>query len=140
MSKSQPEKKISVCDIFKNDTSRVLQKLESQIPSQFQQYSDLYASYLHTLDDGFGSCYISEKQFFDNLDIDPEILKSIQEYSKIVTETFLTQIDFYTKIRHEFLQTQISSLKVYDNFLHTIMDSYAKTLSQFNKSMNPKSK
>lgn len=137
MSKSNSEAKISFCDIFKNDTSRVIQKFELQIPSQFQQYSDLYTTYLHTLDDGYGTCYISEKEFFDNLHIDQGILKSIQEYSKIVTETYLNQIDFYAKFRHEILQTQISSLKVYDDFLHTMMESYANTLSQFNKSVNP---
>ena len=65
-----PLGQISVCDIMKTNTSKIIQKLESQIPSQFQQYSDLYSSYLHTMDDVYGTCYMSEKKFFDNLNID----------------------------------------------------------------------
>lgn len=125
--------KISICDIMKTNTTKVIQKLESQIPTQFQQYSDLYTSYLHTMDDVYGTCYISEKEFFDNLNIDQGILKSIQEYSKTSTDTWLDQITVYAKYRQEFLQMQISSLKMYDDFLHAMMGSYAKTLSQFNK-------
>jgi hypothetical protein len=128
--------KISICDILKTNTSKVIQKFESQIPSKFQQYSDLYAAYLHTIDDVYGTCYISEKEFFDNLNLDQGMLKSIQEYSKVVTDTFLGQIDLYAKYRQELFQKQISSLKVFDSVMHTMMGSYAKTLSQFNKVVN----
>ena len=134
------EEKISVCDIMKTNTSKIIQKIESKIPSSFQQYSDLYAAYLHTIDDVYGTCYISEKEFFDNLNIDQGVLKAIQEYSKSFTDTYLDQIDVYAKYRQKFVQTQISSLKVYDNFMHTMMESYAKTLSQFNKTVNSSNK
>ncbi|HUU48510.1 MAG TPA: hypothetical protein VMW55_07000 [Nitrosopumilaceae archaeon] len=128
--------KISVCDIMKTNTSKVIQKLESQIPSQFQQYSDLYTSYLHTIDDVYGACYISEKEFFDNLNLDQGILKSIQDYSQTMTDAYMDQIALYAKYRQDVVQMQNSSLKVYDNFLHTLMDAYSKTLSQFNNIVN----
>ncbi|TFH02755.1 MAG: hypothetical protein E4G77_01735, partial [Nitrosopumilus sp.] len=64
LSETKPEEKISVCDIMKTNTSKVIQKFESQIPSKFQQYSDLYTKFLHTLDDVYGTCYISDKEFF----------------------------------------------------------------------------
>ena len=76
-SETKPEEKISVCDIMKTNTSKIIQKFESKIPPRFQQYSDLYAAYLHTIDDVFGTCYISEKEFFDKLNIDQGILHSI---------------------------------------------------------------
>ena len=128
--------KISVCDIMKTNTSKVIQKLESQIPSQFQQYSDLYTSYLHTIDDVYGACYISEKEFFDNLNLDQGILKSIQDYSQTMTDAYMDQIALYAKYRQDVVQMQNSSLKVYDNFLHTLMETYSKTLSQFNNIVN----
>jgi hypothetical protein len=134
-SKSKPVEKISVCDVMKTNTSKVIQKFESQIPSKFQQYSDLYTAYLHTLDDVYGTCYISEKEFFDKLNIDQGVLSSIQEYSKTFTDTWMEHIDQYAKYRQEFIQMQISSLQAYDNFMHAMMDFYAKTLSQFNKSV-----
>ncbi len=36
------------------------------MPSMFQNYLDLYTAYLHMIDDIFGTCYIAEKEFFDN--------------------------------------------------------------------------
>lgn len=60
------EKKLSICDIMKEDTSDILKKLESQIPPLFQGYSDLYTAYLHMYDDIFGTCYIAEKNFLSN--------------------------------------------------------------------------
>ena len=62
----QQEEKLSICDIMKEDTSEVIKKMESKMPSMFQSYSDMYTKYLHTLDDVFGTCYIAEKEFFDN--------------------------------------------------------------------------
>ena len=131
-SKSNKDK-ISVCDVMKKDTSKIIQKLESQIPSNFQQYSDLYTAYLHTLEDVFGTCYISEKEFFDKLNIDQGILAAYQKYSNTLTETCLNQIDLFSKIKEQNIQAQKSNLEVYDNFMHSMMDSYAKFLSAYNK-------
>ncbi len=140
ISETKSEGKVSVCDIMKTNTSKIIQKFESQIPSRFQQYSDLYTAYLHTIDDVYGTCYISEKEFFDKLNIDQGVLRSIQDYSKTLTDAYLAQIDQFAKSTQEFIQTQISSLKVYDDFMHTMMDSYAKTLSQFNNAANSANK
>ena len=125
--------KISICELMKEDTSQIIQKLESQTPSYFQQYSDLYSAYLHTLDDVFGTCYISEKEFFDKLNIDQGILKTYQKYSKLVTDNTLEQIEVFSKIRQENIKIQIASMQVYDNFIHSMMDSYAKFLGQVNR-------
>ena len=132
-SKSNQDKKISICDVMKEDTSRIIQKLESQIPSNFQQYSDLYTAYLHTLEDVFGTCYISEKEFFEKLNIDQGILTAYQKYSNTLTETYLNQIELFSQIKEQNIQAQKSNLEVYDNFMHSMMDSYAKFLSAFNK-------
>ncbi|PBO84287.1 MAG: hypothetical protein COA77_10325 [Thaumarchaeota archaeon] len=125
------DEKISICDIMKNSSSQIIQKLESQIPLRFQQYSDLYSTYLHTLDDIFGSCYLSEKEFFDKINIDQNILKTFQTLAQLSIQPCLDQIDMYAKYRQEITQMQISVLKTYDNFLHTMMESYGKALSQF---------
>jgi len=42
---TEPDK-ISVCDVMKSKTSSVIRKMESQIPSYMQEYSDLYTEYL----------------------------------------------------------------------------------------------
>ncbi len=130
---SKIDNKVSVCDIMKNNTSEVIKKIESQAPLLLQKYSDLYVMYLHTIDDMFGTCYISEKEFFDKLKLDQRILKEAEKFSNALTAIYLDQIELSSKYLEANIQMRVSVLKTYDNFMHTMMDSYAKTLSQFNK-------
>ena len=58
------EDSISICDLMKDHTSTVIKKAESQIPTYTQIFSDVYREYLHVIDDLYGTCYISEKEFF----------------------------------------------------------------------------
>ncbi len=133
VTENKTETKVSVCDIMKNNTSAVIKKLEAQIPSSVQQYSDLYTTYLHTIDDIFGTCYIAEKEFFDKLNLDQGVLREFQKFSNVFTKMYLDQIEMSAKYIETYVQIRKSSLKAYDNFMHVVMDSYAKTLSQFNK-------
>jgi len=133
---SKIENKVSVCDIMKNNTSEVIKKLESKAPLLTQKYSDLYVAYLHTIDDIFGTCYISEKEFFDKLNLDQGILKQVEKFSSALTGIYLNQIELSSKYLEGYIQMRLSALKTYDNFMHKMMDSYAKTLSQFNKSID----
>jgi len=133
---SKVENKVSVCDIMKNNTSKVIKKIESQAPLLTQKYSDLYVTYLHTIDDIFGTCYISEKEFFDKLNLDQGILKEVEKFSTALTALYLDQIEFSSKYLEAYIQIRVSALKTFDNFMHVMMNSYAKTLSQFNKSID----
>ena len=133
---SKVENKVSVCDIMKNNTSKVIKKIESQAPLLTQKYSDLYVTYLHTIDDIFGTCYISEKEFFDKLNLDQGILKEVEKFSTALTALYLDQIEFSSKYLEAYIQIRVSTLKTFDNFMHVMMNSYAKTLSQFNKSID----
>ena len=131
---SKIENKVSVCDIMKNNTSEIIKKLESKTPSLMQKYSDLYMQYLHTIDDIFGTCYISEKEFFDKLNLDQNVLKEVEKFSNSLTAISLNQIEASSKYLDAYMQMRVSALKTYDDFMHVLMDSYAKTLSQLNKS------
>jgi len=93
---SKPEKqeeKLSVCDIMKEDTSEIIKKMESKMPSLFQNYSDLYTKYLHLFDDIFGTCYIAEKEFFDKLNIDQGILRQLKANSESMKNNYIENID-----------------------------------------------
>ncbi|MBI1662212.1 MAG: hypothetical protein IS860_01675 [Nitrosopumilus sp.] len=128
--------KLSICDVFKEDTSEVIKKLESQTPLLFQNYSNLYTAYLHMWDDLFGTCYISEKEFFDKLNIDQSILKQIKSNSETIKKVYLENIEKNTKILDDYTKMRISAIKSFDNYVHVMMESYAKYLSEFNKSKN----
>jgi len=126
------ERKLSLCDVLKEDTSEIIKKLESQTPSILQNYSDLYTAYLHMFDDIFDTCYISEKQFFDKLDIDPIILKQIKENSKTVKKIYLENMGMNAKYGDEYFKMRILTVKSFDNFIHVLMKSYTKMLLHFN--------
>ena len=130
--KSTIQNKISVCDIMKNNTSKVIKKMESQVPTYIQNYSDLYTTYLHAFDDIFGTCYIAEKQFFDKLGIDPKTLKTLENYSNSLTNVCSSQIDASTKFLRTYVQLRTSAIESYDRYTHLVMDYYANVLSQFN--------
>jgi len=129
VAKPTEQDKISVCDVMKSKTSSVIRKMESQIPSYMQEYSDLYAEYLHTIDDLFGTCYISEKEFFDKLNIDQKTLKAFDNLSSFWEKTATSQIETSTSFMRAYVQMRISAIKSYDKYVHTMMDSYSKALS-----------
>lgn len=128
---------VSVCDIMKGNTSEIIRKFESQIPSLIQNYSNLYTAYLHVFDDLFGTCYIHEKEFFDKLNIDETLLKQLKDNSELIKNRYLEHIEMTAKFFDEQFKMRISSIQSFENFAHIMMDSYAKTLSQYNRSITP---
>jgi len=132
VAKPTEQDKISVCDVMKSKTSSVIRKMESQIPSYAQEYSDLYAEYLHTIDDLFGTCYLSEKEFFDKLSIDQKTLKAFDNFWNFWEKTATSQIETSTNFMRTNNQMRISAIKSYDKYVHTMMDFYSKMLSQYN--------
>ena len=134
-SDSNNQEKLSLCDIMREDTSEVIKKMESQMPSLFQNYSDLYTAYLHTIDDIFGACYIAEKEFFDKLNLDQAILRQIKENSESMRNHYIENFDMAAKFFDEYVKMRISAIKSFDEYTHVMMESYAKMLSQFTKSV-----
>ncbi len=126
-------KDYSICDIMKGNTSAIIQKMESQIPVNFQIYSDMYKEYLHMIDDLFGTCYLSEKEFFDKMNIDDRILKIMDSYGKTYTEIYNSQIENYSSFLKWYSKMRTSGMRSYDKFAHVMMDSYAKMISDFSK-------
>jgi hypothetical protein len=116
----QQEEKLSICDIMKEDTSKVIKKMESKMPSVFQSYSDMYLKYLHTLDGVFGTCYIAEKGFFDKLNIDQGILRQIKRNSESMRENYIENIDITAKLFDEYVKMRMEAIKSFDNYAHVM--------------------
>ena len=132
MSESTESNHISICDLFKENTSKLIQKMESQIPLYGQIYSDIYKENFEMLEDIFGTCYISEKEFFDKLNINQYTLKQWDMYWKNAVDFYSKQIDASTNLLKIYAQSRISGMNLYKNYMHLMMDSYQKTLSNFN--------
>ena len=120
----QQTEKLSICDIMKEDTSEVIKKMESKMPSMFQSYSDMYTKYLHTLDDVFGICYIAEKEFFDKLNIDQGMLRQIKQNSESLRKNYVENIDVAAKFFDEYVKMRIDAIKSFDNYAHVMMELF----------------
>ncbi len=130
--KKSPQTKISVCDVMKKNTSSIIKKMEFQVPSYLQQYTDLYTAYLHSFDQIFGTCYIAEKEFFDKLEIDQNTLKSFDSFSKTFSDVIASQIDTSTESLNAYVKMRISAIDSFDRYAQVMMRIYANILSQFN--------
>lgn len=121
---------ISICDILKNNTTKVIRKLESEIPLSIQEGSDMYTQYLHLLDDYFGTCYLWQKQYFDRLGFSKEALNAINDYWNVVTDLYCTQIEMITSAQKAGIGTQEDLMKLCDKYVHDALDYYGKIFSQ----------
>ena len=129
---SEKKGTVSICDIMKNNTSEIIRKLEYQIPTYTQLYSDLYTKYLHMTDDLYSTCYVSEKEFFDKLGMDKATLGAFDAYWKFITDMTMSQIEQATNFAKMYVQFRLSALDSYDKAVHLMMDNFAKAWTQFN--------
>ncbi|MDX1595673.1 MAG: hypothetical protein R3327_01905 [Nitrosopumilaceae archaeon] len=121
----------SFCDIMKDNTSTVIKKMESQLPINFQMYSDIYKEYFHILDDLFGTCYIIEREGFDKT-MPPTVRQQMESYVKYCTEFTLKQIENYNLFLNWYSKMRISGMRNYEVFAHIMIENYGKFLKTIN--------
>ena len=132
------ESAVSICDILKNNTTKVIKKLESQIPPNIQASSNLYTQYLHLLDDYFGTCYLWQKQYFDRLGFDSTTLEAIDNYWNVVTDLYCSQIEVITGAQKSGVDVQEKMMMLCDQYIHQALDYYGKLFAQTMAKMNQK--
>ena len=125
--------KISICDLTQNNTSEILQKMEYQVPIYLQVYSDLFTKYLHSFNTVFGTCRISEKQFFDKLGIDHTVMEEIAEYWNFIKNLTLIQIELNSKFVEDYIEFRMSTIESFDKSMTSALSYYTKSLSEFDK-------
>ena len=131
--KNEEKLKISICDLTKNNTSEILQKMEYQLPVYLQGYTDLFTKYLHSFNTTFGTCRISEKQFFDRLGINHQVMEEIAEYWNFAKNLTIIQIETCSKFVQDYIDFRISTIDSLDKSMTSALEYYSKALSEFNK-------
>jgi hypothetical protein len=121
----------SVAQILKNNTHEITKKLESQLPLKMQQFSELYTTYLHSMNNTFDSCITCEKELFEKLGVDKGVVKAFGEYTKAHTDNLLLQMDYYAQFKKYSTDTQLSAMKNWDNFVTIMMGYNFKFFDQF---------
>lgn len=128
---SEKKETVSV-GVMKNNTSEIIQKIKSQIPTYVQLYSDLYTKYLQVIDDIYTTRYVSEMAFFDKLGMDKSILGAFEMYWNSFTEMTLKQIEMATKFAKMYVQFRLATLDSYDKVTRLMIDGYTIAWNQFN--------
>jgi len=131
--KTEEKSKISICDLTKNNTSEILQKMEYQVPIYLQGYTDLFSKYIHSFNTAFATCRISEKQLFDKLGIDHRVMEEIEEYWNFAKNLTMIQIEICSKFVRDYVDFRISTIDSLDESIASALEYYSKSLSKFNK-------
>ncbi len=134
MLESEPQEKIdvkhslSVCDVMRDNTNEVIMKIEGLLPSYIEDFADLQEEGLRIARDFFGTCYIAEKEFLDNIGVDQKAIESFDKCFKIITKTTLSEIDMMSNFQKTLVENTMSAMKSYDDYVKLILSSYAKML------------
>ncbi|MGI9567755.1 MAG: hypothetical protein ACR2LL_12185 [Nitrosopumilus sp.] len=69
---------------------------------------DLYTAYLHMIDDIFGTCYIAEKEFFDNnIDRGGGVLRQIKINSESMRKNHVENLDMTSTFIDQYIKMSI---------------------------------
>jgi len=128
---SSADSKISICGMMNSSISEIIEKIESEMPSLFQGYSDLYTRYLHSIKDMYGVCNLTEKQYFEKLNVNQNILRAFDDCFKSSTQILESNVDLSVGLVRSYIQFRLSFVDLWDKHMHVYMNIYAKTLSEF---------
>lgn len=128
--KNQVNQNLSFCGIMKVHNFEIIQKIESEMPSLFQEYSDLYTRYLHSIKDIFGTCDLAENKYFEKMEVDQNFLKALDSFFISGTGLLKSQIDMATNFVRSYIEFRLSLFDSWDKFAHICVNMYAKSLSQ----------
>lgn len=137
--KVEPKNTMSVCDVMRDSTEEVIMKIEGLLPSYIEGFADLQSEGLRIARDFFGTCYIAEKELEDKLGIDQKAIESFERFSKLVSQTAISQIEIFSNIQKTFVENTMSAMESYDNQIKAMLSSYAKML-QYTSAFVPKTK
>ena len=124
---------ISICDVMKNDSLKMINKLEAVGPVQYQLFSDIYIDHLQFIKKMFNVCLMSEKRFFDKLNINEDVLGNIKSSSDHITKIVTDQIENYSRWMELYAQVRVVGMESYNQYTTVMMEVYSTTLNSFTK-------
>jgi Mn-dependent DtxR family transcriptional regulator len=136
---AEPKSVMSVCDVMRDSTEQVIMKIEGLLPSYIEGFADLQSEGLRIARDFFGTCYIAEKELEDKLGVDQKAIESFERFSKLASQTAISQIDMWSNIQKTFVENTMSAMESYDNQIKAMLSSYAKML-QYASTLVPKTR
>ncbi|MGI0075554.1 MAG: hypothetical protein ACREA5_06385 [Nitrosotalea sp.] len=123
---SGPQTAVSMCDIMKDNTSEIMQKMNSKIPTYIQLYSDLYKKYLLMTSHFYDTCYIAGKELLGKTGMDDTRSVIFDGYWKSIKQMVLFQIDINENMTKSYVQYRLSVLDSCDDAINQTMTNFSK--------------
>ncbi len=127
------EQKTTTPSIIKDNTSEIMEKIDSKIPTYVKLYSDLYKKYLHIASDFCNASYLTQKELFGNMGVNDTRLEMFDAYLESVKKMILLQIDINENMIQSYVGHRLTVLEFYEQMLNRNSNNFSKMLSWFNE-------
>ncbi|WP_101476800.1 hypothetical protein [Candidatus Nitrosotalea bavarica] len=128
-----PEQKTTSPNIIKDNTSEIIEKIDSKIPTYVKLYSDLYKKYLHITSDFYTASYLAQKEFFGNMGVSDTRLEMFDVYLESVKKMVLLQIDINENVIQSYVGHRLTVLEFYEQMMNRNINNFSKMFSWFNE-------
>ncbi|MDH2907270.1 MAG: hypothetical protein PXX83_04145 [Candidatus Nitrosotalea sp.] len=122
----------SMPNVVKNNTSEIIEKIDSKIPTYVQLYSDLYKKYLHMANNFCTTSCLAQKEFFDKMGVNNAMPTMFDAYLGSVKQMVLLQIDMNENMIQSYVSHRLTVLDFYDQMMNRNITNFAKMFSLFN--------
>ena len=129
---SEQKTTVSIPGIMKDNTSEIIEKIDSKIPIYVQLYSDLYKKYLHIVSNFCTTSYLAQKEFFDKMGVNDTRLAMFDAYLDSVKQMILLQIDVNENMIQSYVDHRLTVLDFYDQMMNGNITNFTKMFSLFN--------
>lgn len=122
---SKQKTTISIQNI-KDNTSEIIEKIDSKIPAYVQLYSDLYKKYLHIVNNFCTTSYLTQKEFCEKMGVDDARFTVFNAYLESIKKMALLQIDITENMFQSYVSYRLTILDFYDQMANESISSFAK--------------
>lgn len=113
----------STFDMIKENTSKVMSKMDSQIPLYVKMHSDMYRRYRHMMDDFFDAGYALERAEMDLLFQNDGTRRAAEMATRLYANTMLANLSMYGEFLKWYAHTQRANMRAIDNIYHGFLKS-----------------
>lgn len=113
----------STFDVIKENTSKVMSKMDSQIPLYVKMHSDMYRRYRHMMDDFFDAGYALERAELDLLFQNDGTRRAAETATRLYSNTMLANLSMYGEFLKWYAHAQRANMRAVDNIYHNFLKS-----------------
>lgn len=116
----------NVQNIIHDNTSEIIQKMDSKIPKYIQLYSDLYKKYLQIASNLCAKSYLTQKEFYEKMEVGNARFTMFDAYLQSIKKMTLLQIDITENMFQSYVGFRLTALDFYDQMMSGGMINFAK--------------